>query len=82
MAAEEDVTPTPEVAVYESESARYLRVRAEAKEQAAIDMAANAKAAERAKKKRLGKGFEVEGQAEFLAEARAVEARINAKKED
>jgi hypothetical protein len=78
----ETLSEEPGSPVYtESESARYLRVRAAAKEQAAIDMAANAKAAERAKAKRLGRKFEVEGQAEFLAGAKRIEAEINTPKE-
>jgi hypothetical protein len=66
------------MAEFESESAKYLRIRKAAKEEAAVTMAADAKAAERAKAKRLGKATVIEGQAEFYAEAKRVEAQINA----
>lgn len=76
---EVEVAEAPEAPeVFESESARYMRIRKAAKEEAAITMAAEAKAAQKAKAKRLGKGYTVEGQAEFLKEAAEVEARINA----
>ena len=69
-------------APYESESARYIRVRAEAKEQAAVTMAEQAKAAAEAKAKRLKANAPDKGVADFLKEARKVEKRINSKKED
>lgn len=76
----DEVEATPEP--YESESARYLRIRREAKEQAVVTMAADAKAALKAKAKRLGKAPAIEGQAEFYKAANEVEARINAKADD
>lgn len=74
--------PEVEEAPYESESARYMRVRAEAKAQAAVTMAADAKKAAAAKAKRLRQAPQVEGQAEFLARAKEIEARINSKTEE
>ena len=71
---EEVATPVAE----ESESARYLRIRREAKEQAAVTIAADLKAAKKARDKRWGKAPEIEGQAEFLAEARRIEAAMQA----
>jgi hypothetical protein len=68
----------PEQEAYESESARYQRIRAAAKEEAAVTMAADAKAAQRAKDKRLGKAPTL-GNEEFLKAAAAVEKSINAK---
>jgi len=82
MAENEEVTEvveTPEP--YESESARYIRVRREAKEEAAVTMAAEAKAAQAAKKKALPKGVKVEGLDEFNKEAARVEKSINTKPE-
>ena len=75
-----EVEETPEP--YESESARYIRVRREAKEQAAITMEAEHKAALKAKAKRLGKATQIEGQAEFYKAAAEIEKSINAKPDD
>ena len=71
----EDIAPE----AYESESARYIRLRAAAKEEAAVTIADEAKAAQKAKAKRLGKAPEIEGQADFQKRAAEVEKSINAK---
>jgi hypothetical protein len=81
--APEEETPevaqeaTPEPEAYESEGARYLRIRQEAKEQAAIQMEADAKAALKAKQKRLGSAPVIEGQADFYKRAAEIEKSIN-----
>lgn len=62
---------------YESEGARRLRLRAAAKEEAAVTMAAEAKAAQRAKAKRLGKAIGIEGLDEFNKRAAEIEKSIN-----
>lgn len=74
--------PAPVEAPEESESARYIRIRQAAKEEAAVIMAAEAKAALKAKQKRLKGAPVIEGQAEFLKTAAEVEKSINSKKED
>ena len=76
---EAEVVETEAPEAYESETARYLRIRREAKEQAAVMMAAEAKAAQKAKDKRLGKAPEIEGYSEFIKAAAEVEKSINAK---
>lgn len=81
MAENQEATEAVEADVaepYESESARYMRVRAAAKEEAAVTMEAEAKAALKAKNKRLRKAPVVEGQAEFLKRAAEIEKSINA----
>lgn len=62
---------------YESESARYLRVRAEAKVEAKVTIEANAKEAQKAKKKAQAQRPVIEGQKDFYAEAKAIEKSIN-----
>lgn len=73
----EEVTPEP----YESEGARRLRVRAEAKAEAAVTMKKEADKALKAKNKRLGAAPQIEGLKEFREAAAEVEARINADEE-
>lgn len=86
MAENEEVQEASEVEVveepYESESARYIRIRKEAKEQAAVTMAAEAKAAQKAKLKRTHKSPDIEGLAEFHKVAAEIEKSINAKPDD
>lgn len=68
-----------EFAPHESESARYLRVRREAKTRAAETVKANAEEAAKAKSKALAGNRRAKGVAAFEKRAKAIEARINSK---
>lgn len=59
------------------ETSDRVAARAAAKEEAAKTMAADAKKAEKAKQKALAQAPTVEGQLDFLTEARRIEELIN-----
>jgi len=80
MTEAQDTTPdvveaTDEVPVHESESARYTRIRREAKARAAVTVKAEAKAAQRAKAKAQAKVPVQGGLAEFQKRAKEIEAQ-------
>lgn len=74
---EEEGVAVEVAAPHESESARYLRVRREAKAEAAVTIKENAKKAEAAKKRALSKAPTIEGLKEFNEAAAEIERRIN-----
>ena len=73
-----EVTEVTPVEPYESEGARYLRVRQEAKAEAKVTIEKNVKEALKAKKKAQAQRPTIEGQKDFYAEAAAIEKSINA----